>query len=328
MAIEFHRDGPWDLPEGWVWAKLGAFLKGHGETVEPRKCPRKRFVLYSVPSFDTGQPEIVTGSEVGSSKQRVARDDVLLCKINPRINRSWIVGSHPGDDVIASTEWIVLNGKGAITPAYLQWILRQERVRAYLASNVNGVGGSLMRVKPTTIADIPVPIPPLAEQTRIVARIDELFTEIADGEAELTHARTNLDTWRRALLKAAVTGQLTASWRVENEPDETGEELVRRIKSEKMGRKRILRTKDAEEDQEDLLEGVPASWASATFGELFDLYTGSTPSRSNRNYWGGSIPWVSSGEVAFWCARRSWRDPAGVSPAQVRSSARLVVSVA
>ena len=46
-----------------------------------------------------------------------------------------------------------------------------------------------------------------------MARIDELFTEIADGEAALARARDDLDTWRRALLKAAVTGELTREWR-------------------------------------------------------------------------------------------------------------------
>ena len=47
----------------------------------------------------------------------------------------------------------------------------------------------------------------------MVARIDELFTEIADGETLLARARDDLDTWRRALLKAAVTGELTREWR-------------------------------------------------------------------------------------------------------------------
>jgi type I restriction enzyme S subunit len=64
--------------------------------------------------------------------------------------------------------------------------------------------------------DVLVPIAPVAEQRRIVARIDELFTEIADGETALARARDGLDTWRRSLLKAAVTGELTRQWREKN----------------------------------------------------------------------------------------------------------------
>ena len=55
-----------------------------------------------------------------------------------------------------------------------------------------------------------------------MARIDELFAEIAEGEAALQGARQGLETWRRALLKAAVTGELTRDWREANRPAETG----------------------------------------------------------------------------------------------------------
>jgi type I restriction enzyme S subunit len=59
----------------------------------------------------------------------------------------------------------------------------------------------------------PIPLAPLAEQRRIVARVDALFAEIAEGEAALTEAHKGLDIFRRALLKAAVTGGLTKDWR-------------------------------------------------------------------------------------------------------------------
>ena len=62
-----------------------------------------------------------------------------------------------------------------------------------------------------------------------MARIDELFAEIAEGEAALERARQGLDTWRRALLKAAVTGELTRDWREANRPTETGADLLARI---------------------------------------------------------------------------------------------------
>jgi type I restriction enzyme S subunit len=73
----------------------------------------------------------------------------------------------------------------------------------------------------------------LNEQRRIVARIDELFAEIAEGEAALERARQGLDTWRRALLKAAVTGELTREWRAKNAPNETGTDLLNRILAER-----------------------------------------------------------------------------------------------
>jgi type I restriction enzyme, S subunit len=94
-------------------------------------------------------------------------------------------------------------------------------------------------------SDVVVPVAPLPEQRRIVARIDELFAEIAEGEAALQRARQGLDTWRRALLKAAVTGELTRDWREANRPAETGVDLLARIRAERevsasrSGRRRV-----------------------------------------------------------------------------------------
>ena len=70
-----------------------------------------------------------------------------------------------------------------------------------------------------------------------MARIDELFAEIAEGEAALERARQGLDTWRRALLKAAVTGELTRDWREANRPAETGADLLARIRAEREARR-------------------------------------------------------------------------------------------
>src|SRR5690606_10078046 len=44
---------------------------------------------------------------------------------------------------------------------------------------------------------------------------------------------------------------------------------------------------------------VPSHWIKTQLGKVFDVYVGATPSRQNNDYWGGSIPWVSSAEVAF-----------------------------
>ena len=78
-----------------------------------------------------------------------------------------------------------------------------------------------------------------------MARIDELFAEIAEGEAALERARQGLDTWRRALLKAAVTGELTRDWREANRPTETGADLLARIRAEREAARLAVRPRSA-----------------------------------------------------------------------------------
>lgn len=93
-------------------------------------------------------------------------------------------------------------------------------------------GTTRLKLTQGAMMDMPVPVPPAHIQPHLASRIDELFTEIEDGEAALARARDDLATWRKALLKAAVTGDLTADWRAANPPDETGIDFLARILAE------------------------------------------------------------------------------------------------
>ncbi len=103
-------------------------------------------------------------------------------------------------------------------------------------------------------------------------RIDELFAEIAEGEAALERARQGLDTWRRALLKAAVTGELTRDWREANRPTETGADLLARIRAEReaLGGKPSRKRRGAADlplDTSDL-PALPEGWVWGRMGDI------------------------------------------------------------
>ena len=81
-----------------------------------------------------------------------------------------------------------------------------------------------------------IPLAPISEQHRIVAKIESLFAKLDDGVAALKRAEANLERYRASVLKAAVEGRLTERWRREHPPEETGEELLRRILAERRKR--------------------------------------------------------------------------------------------
>ncbi len=120
--------------------------------------------------------------------------------------------------------------------------------------------------------DVRIPLAPLAEQRRIVARVDALFAEIAEGEAALEAARKGLDTFRRALLKAAVTGELTKDWRAANPVSETGHDLLARIKAERAtkapAKGRGRRGAEASPLDTSTLPELPEGWAWATLDQV------------------------------------------------------------
>ena len=88
-----------------------------------------------------------------------------------------------------------------------------------------------------TVNEIPLPLPPLNEQKRIVAKIEELFTELDAGVSSLQLAQAQLKTYRQALLKHAFEGKLTAQWRAENADKlEDAQTLLQRIQAERQAR--------------------------------------------------------------------------------------------
>ncbi|MCQ8278868.1 restriction endonuclease subunit S [Acetobacteraceae bacterium KSS8] len=296
--------GPRTLPDGWRWGRLGEFLSIRDRSINPADSPSKSFQLYSVPSHATGYPEQVVGSEIGSAKQSIGHGDVLLCKINPRINRVWKVVDHECGELIASTEWIRFPATANIEPDYLRYLLMRDGLRNYLAMNASGVGGSLMRVRPAVIEPILVPIAPYTHQKRIVACIDELFAEIDDGEAALARARTDLTTWRKSLLKAAVTGELTADWRAANAPGETGGELLFQILrkrrttwEEGQGKRRSGYVEPAPPNN-TVQPTLPTGWVWASVQQLSQVVRGASPRPAgDPRFFGGTIPWITVGAL-------------------------------
>lgn len=141
-------------------------------SVDPSKFKEEVFDLYSIPAFDSGQPEVIEGNSIGSAKQIVQPGDVLLSKIVPHIRRAWIVGDNRGRRLIASGEWIVFRGN-VFHAEYLRHAIVSDQFHVQFMATVSGVGGSLLRARPAQVANIKIPLPPLAEQKRIAAILDK-----------------------------------------------------------------------------------------------------------------------------------------------------------
>jgi type I restriction enzyme S subunit len=130
-----------------------------------------------------------------------------------------------------------------------------------------------------------IPLPPFNEQVRIVAKIEELFSELDNGNKSLKTAREQLKVYRQAILKHAFEGKLTAAWREKNKDNlETSEQLLERIKKERRATweadlrakgKDPAKVKYVEPAKPDVegLPKLPEGWSWATVEQIATLVT-------------------------------------------------------
>ena len=259
---------PYPVPDNWAWVTLDQINQRISKTIDPTKTPDASFELYSVPSFDEQRPECLTGSDIKSSKQRVNEGDVLLCKINPHLNRVWIVGNFSSHQKIASSEWIVITPLEQVLNQYMRRYLQSNDFRNLLTSQVAGIGGSLVRAQPKNVRQYPVPVPPLAEQRRIVATLDSLLGKLRAARDLLDAARDSFALRRAAILHKAFSGQLTAEWRKEHLD---------------------LARPEFEEYQEQPYK-LPETWKWVKLKEIGEIVTGTTPSKKRNDFYGNDVP--------------------------------------
>ena len=180
-----YENVPFEIPKSWVWTCMAEVNEYNSASVDPSKSPDNDFELYSVPAYETGMPEFVKGKDISSSKKSVSRNDVLLCKINPHLNRAWIVSHHKEDiPCLASSEWIIFRNS-AIHPQYLSFCFTSLYFKGLMLSNVSGVRGSLMRAQPSVVCKYLFPLPPVNEQRRIVETIQRYYEILDDISANL-----------------------------------------------------------------------------------------------------------------------------------------------
>ena len=189
-------------------------------TIDPSSLTEDNVQLLSIPAYDNNRAEIINPAEIGSSKKLVFANDLLVSKIVPHISRAWIVPSAPLPS-LASTEWIVFSSEG-FYPEYLRMIFVSGWFREKMLSTVSGMG-SLKRANPSQVCKEFIPVPPLAEQRRIVARLNELLAVIKQAEDAYTDLQSLGKTLRERILQKAIEGKLVPQLDEEPAVEQIGE---------------------------------------------------------------------------------------------------------
>lgn len=169
--------------------------------------------------------------ETENSRTKVAPGDVLLTIVGTIGRTAVVLPNHPPFALQRSVAVIKPRG---ISARYLAYALNSPEQQRWLIDNAKGTAQKGVYLK--TLGTAAIHVAPAAEQTRIVAKLEELLSDLDAGVAELKATKKKLAQYRQSLLKAAVEGTLTAEWRAKNPASETGAQLLERILTERRAR--------------------------------------------------------------------------------------------
>ena len=289
-------------PEGWVECPIDEVTLSV-PTIDPKKEPDRVIDYIDISSIDNTQHVIGSVKRYrlrdapSRARQIVRTGDVLFSTVRPYLRN---IASVPNvyDQQIASTGFSVLRPATGVCPAFLFYkVISRELVNA-----VSGLqyGVSYPAVKDEQVRVQPLWLPPTEEQFRIVAKIEELLSELDKGIESLKTARRQLEVYRQSVLKHAFEGKLTAQWRQENKDKlEKPEQLLTCIKRgqvadyerqyqeweavvrawDRVGKrdKRPAKPKPANhpapirQEDRDVLPNLPEGWTWIRLAQLFSV---------------------------------------------------------
>jgi type I restriction enzyme, S subunit len=228
-------------PEGWVETTLSVAGKWSSGGTPSRKNPKN--FDGSIPwvkisdlndGIVTATEETITEDGLNSSAAQLLPAGTICIGIYGSIGKLGILG------IAAATNQACANcipDKDVVDPRFLFWYLRGQR-QVLLDS---GKGGTQANITNQIIREWPFLLPPLAEQRRIVRKVDELIERLASIRTRISRVSAILKRFRQAVLVAACSGRLTIDWRESHGDIATARDLIRQILDDRTHRYHVTR---------------------------------------------------------------------------------------
>ena len=275
---------PYELPEGWVWTTLGEITSIIGDG------------LHGTPQYDIfGNYFFINGNNlvnrtivIKEGTKKVSDDEyvkyrkplnerTILVSINGTIGN---VGTYNGEKIILGKSACYFNLLPDISKSYICNIIESDYFRKYAFKSATG--STIKNVPLKAINDFYIPLPPLQEQMRIVESIEHRLSFVGYIELDKEILQETIKKAKSKILDLAIHGKLVP----QDPTDEPASELLKRINP-----KAEIACDNGQYGK------LPKGWCETILGSIGTWQSGATPSRLRKDYYGGNIPWLKTGDL-------------------------------
>lgn len=259
---------PYKIPDNWCWVRMNSISNFERGITFPASAKEKEKSFANIPCLRTANvQETLDISDLiyvdktymkNNPAKLVKKKDILMSIANSKelVGKTSLINSFTGPMTFGG---FVMAIRSKIVADYLFYYLRNEFYSGRFIGDSTQTT-NIANINSTMLGQIETPVPPLAEQQRIVERIESLFSKLDEAKEKAQEVIDSFEARKAAILHKAFSGELTAKWREEN--------------------------------------GVGIeSWERKRISECCKLGSGGTPSRKKPNYYIGDIPWIKTGEI-------------------------------
>lgn len=285
------------LPTGWVMTTVGGVCTnlqyGYTASAVAENVGPRLLRITDIQDNQVQWPSVpyCTIDKDQIEKYSLRPGDIVFARTGGTVGKSFLINAIPEPSVFASY-LIRLTSHPSMRAKYLYYFFQSASYWEQIGLKKGGLQGN---VNATTLSSLNLPLCPEKEQQRIVEKIDELFSDLDKGIESLAIAQQQLFAYKRALIKHALEGRLTAKWRVANRATlESSDITLARIVRARHDKRPVTKILSA-----DLatLPKLPDEWMYVRLSDIAEIGSGMSVSKNRKLVEPFEVPYLRVANV-------------------------------
>lgn len=297
---------PFEIPESWEWCRISSLFETSSGSTPQSKNPK----YYSNGSINWVRTTDLNNGALSSCEIQITKEAVADYHLSIIPRDSICIAMYGGGGTIGKHSIIKFNTtinqsvcaifpNGMCNMDFVHYFMQYQR-----PNWMDYAAGSRKdpNINQVIIKNCLFPLPPLAEQLRIVGKLNELLPKVEEyGKAQDALNKLNAELperLKKSILQEAIEGRLVPQ-DPNDEPasvllDKIRQEKAQLVKAGKLKKKDLIETPISEDE---IPFEIPESWEWCRIKQLYETTSGGTPEKGHPEYYGGKIPWVKVGDL-------------------------------